>query len=413
MKYGLLYLALFLSACATLPDPNTTAGPETVKVSADDKHASESGIAGAPGGGLFVVWSERNAQKKYDVFVREYDAGLTPRSGPVRVNPNAGEARTWYGDAPSILIAPDGKIYVAWNRTYSDGSAGNDLMLSTSTDGGKTFGDPLKINDDTSPASHGMHGMTLDSRGRVLISWLDERYLKRSQARSGVNVGGPLFALFFHHTPTPETKESDSEEPDAELYFAVVEDGRLEGPNRKIGSEICPCCRVAVESAPDGTIYVAFRKVWPGQFRHISLVHSSDGGATFSEPVQVSDDQWKLFACPVTGAALRATERNELEIVWYSGGNRAEKGLYRAVSADRGITFSAPILISQTAVKGSPDIVGDSLVFGSPERVFVSNADAERRLADGSNPSAVAADGKIITALTKMSGDSSSIWLVK
>ncbi len=341
MKYLLIVLALFFAACSEAPKPVATPSPDTVRVSADGKYASESSIAAMPDGRIFVVWSELDADRKHDIFIREFDANLAPKGTAVRVNPNPGAARTWYGDAPSVLASPEGKIYVAWNRLYPDGAAGNDLVLSTSTDGGKTFGEPLKINDDTAPASHGMHGMTIDSRGRVLISWLDERYLKRAEATSRTSSEGPFLAMFFHHTPTPAAKEPEAEEPDAELYFAIVADGKLDGPNRKIGAEICPCCRVTLATAADGSVYIAFRKVWPGQFRHISIVRSTDGGATFSEPTQVSDDRWKLYACPVSGAAIRA-KRSELEIVWFSGGERAEKGVYRAVSTDRGTSFPSP-----------------------------------------------------------------------
>ena len=312
---------------------------------------------------------------------------------------------------PSILVSQDGKIYVGWNRTYADGSPGNDLMLSTSTDGGKTFGEPLKVNDDTAPASHGMHGMTLDDRGRVLISWLDERYLKKTEARTrGSN--GPFLAMYFHHTPTPAAPQPESEEPDAELYFATVADGKLDGPNRKIGTEICPCCRVSVAAAPDGAVYVAFRKVWPGEFRHISLVRSLDGGVTFAEPVQVSDDKWKLYACPVSGAAMRVNANNELEILWFSGGERAEKGVYRTVSKDRGATVAAPTLVSQTMIKGSPAFAADSIVFATPEKVLLSTAGNEKPIADGTGPSVAIVSGKLITAFAQGSDDASSIWLV-
>src|SRR5690606_41090507 len=150
---------------------------------------------------------------------------------------------------------------------------------------------------------------------------------------------------------------------------------------------------------------------WPGQFRHVSLVRPLGGGATFSDPVQVSDDKWKLYACPVTGAAMRFNEKSELEIVWYSGGERGEKGLYRAASTDRGETFTEPSLVSTVPVKGSPVFAGDDLVFGSPEKSYLAASGKETFMADGSMPHAVDLGGKVITVLTKTSGDSSSIWL--
>lgn len=415
MKFEVVFvslIALLLSACGGTVDKTnsngrTTIDPTGVLVSADGKYASETGIAAAGDGRIFVVWSERDENKKHDIFVREYDASLAPKGDAVRVNPEPGTSRTWYGDAPSILVAPDGKIHVGWNRTYADGSPGNDLMLSTSTDGGKTFGEPLKINDDSEPASHGMHGMTLDAQGRVLISWLDERYLKKKEARA-IRTGGPFLGL-FHHTPTPVARQPESEEPDAELYFAVVADGKLTGPNRKIAGEICPCCRVSLATSPDRTVYVSYRKVFPGQLRHIAVSTSIDGGATFGDPVQVADDKWKLFACPVTGAAVRTVE-GRLEIAWYSGGDRGEKGLYRASSGDKGKTFSAPDLVSKTMLKGSPEFVGDGLIFGDNEKIYLSTG-SPRPINDGVTPAAVVSGSTIFSAFAAPNGDSSEIRL--
>ena len=416
LSIAAILFALVFAAC-TGQDPaeisvaKTAIDPGKVRVSSEGKHASEAGVASTSDGRLFVVWSERDENKKHDIFVREYAVSLEPKAPAIRVNPNPGEARTWYGDVPSILVAPEGTIYVGWNRTYADGSPGNDLVVSISRDGGKSFAEPIKINDDTAPASHGMHGMTLDARGRLLISWLDERYLKSrtmhasSKTRSN---SGPFLAMFFHNAPA--AKHAESEEPDAELYFAVVNDGKVVGPNRKIAKGICPCCRVSAITAPDGTVYVAYRKVYPGQFRHISISTSRDGGESFSDPVQVSDDQWKLFACPVNGAAMRING-DDLEVAWYSGGGRGEKGLYRTISGNKGTTFSPPNLISKTMIKGTPVFAGNDLVFGDPETIHVSSDQGMQTMAGGSTPSAVTVDGRLFVAFAASSDENSSVWL--
>lgn len=410
-----VFLTVLVTACETSNPNNTSSNVSSkadqngIRVSSEGKFASESGIAASADGRIFVVWSERDENKKNDIYVREYDTALGPRGDAVRVNPEAGTARTWYGDTPSILVAPDGKIHVGWNRTYADGSPGNDLVLSTSNDGGKTFGEPLKINDDTVPASHGMHGMTIDSKGRVLISWLDERYLRKNRAHNST-VGGPFVAMLFQHPRTPAAEQSESEEPDAELYFAVVAEGKLTGPNQKIAGEVCPCCRVSVASTPYGAVYIAYRKVFPGQFRHIAISTSADGGETFTEPVQVSDDKWKLFACPVAGAALKPMP-DGLRIAWYSGGERSEKGLYHASSTDKGKTFSAPELISKAPVKGSPQFVGEGLVFGDPEKMYLVSGASERSLGTGIVPSAVEVGGKVVCVFAQPTEGTSSIRL--
>lgn len=383
------------------------------KISADGKDAAEVGIAADSNGRVFVVWAERDDKKNYDIFVQPFDASLTPASPPVRINPNPGEARAWYGDTPSIVSGRDGRIYVGWNRRYPDGEGGNDLMLSISDDGGKSFKAPVKINDDEAPASHGMHAMTVDDKGRVLFAWLDERYLKTHNEKAAIRKPGfpTAGAMLFHHTPTPAAK-SESEEPDAELYFASVENGQVT-PNHKVAAEICPCCRVAMVASSNGKVYLGYRKVYPGQFRHISVSASGDGGRSFTEPVQVADDQWKLFACPVAGPAL-AVNGDTLQIAWFAGGERGPKGLYTSASTDNGGKFSEPTLVSPTMLYGSPAFVGGSLVFGDMEKVYVSNTNKEpTELANGRTPTAVKVGDKIITAFVVSNDDRSSVWLTK
>src|SRR6185369_6718113 len=51
--------------------------------------------------------------------------------------------------------------------------------------------------------------------------------------------------------------------------------------------EACPCCRTNIATTDDGTLYLAWRQVYPGNIRDVVVAHSSDKGATWSEPVRV------------------------------------------------------------------------------------------------------------------------------
>src|ERR1041384_1454747 len=150
---------------------------EAVRVSVPNTEASEPAIATDQDANIYIVYVEHGAEKAADIFLQKFDSGMKPQGDRARVHLNAGEAGAWRGGQPTIKIGADKKIYVGWNaRVPVAEGAANNLMLSVSSDGGKTFAEPVKVNNDTAPASHGMHAMAVDGE-KVYFAWLDERYL--------------------------------------------------------------------------------------------------------------------------------------------------------------------------------------------------------------------------------------------
>ena len=92
----------------------------------------------------------------------------------------------------------------------------------------------------------------------------------------------------------------------------------------------------------------------PGNFRHIAVASSTDGGANFSPAVIVSDDKWMLQGCPVSGPSLSIDNNGMLKVVWYAAGEGEAPGLYFAETRDKGRTFSPRSLLMQESVKGTP-----------------------------------------------------------
>ena len=364
-----------------------------IPVSAAGTDAAEPAIAADAAGNAFVVFVEHRADRSADLYIRSFDAQLKPFGHNVRVNPEPGEVRSWAGDTPSVAVAPEGAIYVGWNRKSKAGR-GNDLMVSISRDGGLSFEQPVKINDDTEPASHGMHSLAIDKDGRVIAAWLDERNVKTSG-----------------HTAPASTHEMA--EPNSEVFVAVSSDGgRTFSPNKKIASDVCPCCKTAIAIAPDGEVYVSWRQVVKGEMRHIAVASSADAGATFSEPVIVSDDQWELYACPVSGAALFAGTDKRLKVLWYTAGKAGEPGLYSAESTDGGKTFSPRTLVSSEGMAGTPWIGRDTQIFQTGEgKLAVRTAGQPDRTIEGEVPAVTIADGKPLIAFLKKTNDERSVWI--
>ncbi|HEX2268032.1 MAG TPA: sialidase family protein, partial [Pyrinomonadaceae bacterium] len=210
--------SLFLSGCnhstaTEATTANVAAAPH--KLSADGADAAEPTAAVASDGSFYVAWVNHEA-KNADVMLARFDAHGKASGAPVRVNPQAGTATAWRGDQPSVAVAKNGSVYVVWTaRVEANGKKGTDLYLSVSNDMGQTFAAPVKINDDKTPAAHGMHSLGVSGDGRIYVSWLDER-----------NV----------HVPKPSTKaEGHHMESNRELFIADSSDGgRTFSRNRRI-----------------------------------------------------------------------------------------------------------------------------------------------------------------------------------
>ena len=70
-----------------------------------------------------------------------------------------------------------------------------------------------------------------------------------------------------------------------------------------IAASVCFCCKTAVATAGD-RVYAAWRHIYPGSLRDIAVARSTDNGATFGDPIRVSEDGWKIDACPDDGPAM-------------------------------------------------------------------------------------------------------------
>lgn len=78
-------------------------------------------------------------------------------------------------DSTAIAADDSGNIYVAW-ESFQDGTPeGGNIYVAKSTDGGKTFGDPVRVNDVPSKASVGIGTFMAWGGGRLYVVWSDSR----------------------------------------------------------------------------------------------------------------------------------------------------------------------------------------------------------------------------------------------
>ncbi|NOT48410.1 MAG: hypothetical protein HOP17_11760 [Acidobacteria bacterium] len=395
-----------------------------MRVSAADAESAEPAIASDADGSLYVVYVEHTGGKG-DVFLQKYDSTLSPLGERLRVNPTAGSATSWRGDPPTVAVGPAGKVYVGWTRKVeTEKGKGNDLVLSASHDGAVSFAGPVKVNDDAKPASHGMHSLAVDQTGQVYVAWLDERNVKTDEHAENPgdtqfqSFGKPDFEVIkAHHDPKatpPPQADSEEAEPNSEVFFAASNDGgKTFSPNKKIASDVCPCCKTSMLAAADGALYVSWRQVLPGDFRHIAVASTKDKGATFSERTIVSDDQWRLYACPVSGSALADRGDGRLNVTWYTAGEAGQAGVYSAESSDSGKTFGPRRLLGFDAAAGTPVAPTNSqaCMFVTSGNDLTVVGDRAGTIKNATLPAAATVRDKIVTAFVRPEGDKRSVWV--
>lgn len=412
-----ILLALFLSGCVRLetrraqtePRARDEAGEsDPVRVSAEKTEAAEPSAASAHDGTVYVAWVEHRG-KEADVWLAHFDGEGRRLGEPARVNPNAGEATAWRGDPPTIAVAHDGTVYVGWTARDETAPHASRLYLSASRDGGRGFAAPTKVNDEAKPGVHGMHSLAVSADGRVYVAWLDERDIEPVQADASK-------APSHMHT-----------ESNRFVYFASSSDGgRTFSPNRRVAGEVCPCCKTSLAVGEDGRVYVSWRQVLPGNFRHVAVASSNDGGQTISSPVVVSDDRWEIQACPVSGPALLAAG-GSLRVLWYTAGEAGMPGFYWSESVDGGHTFSPRKVLAETSGRGTPALLksegGLSAVWegsdGAAPAAFRARLDGDGSAAaavvatGGELPAAAETAGQLFVAYVAKDGEGRGVWLVK
>lgn len=129
-------------------------------------------------GNLYIGWTEFTLDSSVILFSRSTDGGST-WSRPARISTQAGLPRDDNGSVEGFsgAVGPDGTLYVVWG-------GGNEIMLTTSRDGGKTFA-PSRPVIPTAPSyftvagvdrSNGFPQIAADPRtGRLFVSWSDYR----------------------------------------------------------------------------------------------------------------------------------------------------------------------------------------------------------------------------------------------
>jgi hypothetical protein len=259
-------------------------------------------------GTVSLAWMEEDKDIRSVMYARSTTPG-GPLGAAIRVN-RPDELPYWRQEAPAMVVQGD-EVFVTWGAMHPKATPqqplATELRLSRSTDGGRTFEPSVLVNDDPGVIQHTFDSLHRAPDGRLHVAWIDGREGKKE----------------------PGTYTARSMDGGASIT-----------KNIKIDEGTCVCCRTALATGPDGTLYVAWRKIFEGNVRETVVARSTDGGETFEAPVIVGHDQWAFPACPHRPASLGVDRQGRLYVVWYTEGTDEIPSIYIARSDDRGKTFS-------------------------------------------------------------------------
>jgi hypothetical protein len=215
-------------------------------------------------------------------FARSDDGGRT-FGEPVKVS-GTGHLALGLRRGPRLVMVPGAIVITAVMGERGKGADG-DLVAWRSTDGGRTWSAALRVNDVEGSAREGMQALGSNGSKVIAAAWLDLR-------KKGTRV-----------------------------YAAVSRDaGRSWSANLLVyespTGSVCECCHPSVAVSPSGEVAVMFRNQIAASAganaksneaalpaRDMYLARSRDG-RTFAPAVKLGSGTWPLAACPMDGGDL-------------------------------------------------------------------------------------------------------------
>ena len=343
-----------------------------------------------------------------NIYVALSADGARTFGQPVRVNDRTGDANV-NGEQPPRVLLKGTAVEVLW-VSKRDGVSG--IRAASSSDGGLTFTPARSITPAGLTGARGWEAATFGADGAVHAVWLDGRSATRPAAVPGA--------------PAAAHQHGDMRQ---DIYHATWK-GSAAPAETAVAVNVCFCCKTAVVTR-GADVFVAWRHLFPGGVRDIAVARSTDGGSTFQAPVRVSEDNWKIDACPDDGPAMTVDANGALRVTWptlVKDPDGPRMAIFEATSADGGITFSARARIDgaaggpahprlATTSGGRSAVVWDELAGGVRRVMFRSPAGGTpAALSDGrvaSYPAIASAGEGFVVAWTDQSGAPSSIHVVR
>lgn len=183
---------------------------------------------------------------------------------------------------PRIALAGSVPVITAIGGPQGKGRDGDLQAWRLNSESGSWSG-PVPVNDATSSAREGLHGMAAGADGQLWCTWLDLRSGKTEVYAARSTDGGATW--------------------DAnQLVY------------RSPSGSVCECCHPSIAVNAAGQVSILFRNSVGGN-RDMFVTTSTDG-KQFAAAKKLGTGSWKLDACPMDGGMLAVTGKERLYTVW-------------------------------------------------------------------------------------------------
>ena len=235
------------------------------------------------------------------------------------------------GMVPDAEIDQQGVIHVAY-------VAGDDVHYAKSSNEGKTFSAPLRVNSEpgTAHPANMFRGpdVALGKDGRVHVIWYSNAYQrKRPSEEWGVMYShldaaktGFVSARNLNHKPSDNYSLAAAGDGSVAVFWMAG--GLFYNVSRDNGetfssmipvsiADTCECCASRAFFSADGSLHCAYRDK-ANNLRDMYLLSLRSGKTAF-EKNKLSVTPWEINGCPMTGAYLSGT-KNGLLTAWQTKG---------------------------------------------------------------------------------------------
>jgi PKD repeat protein len=304
-------------------------------------------------------------------------APVAPWFGP-NVYVNAPPAYSGY--QPSIAAGSSGTLYLAYGG-WGGSTTGSDIFFSKSTDGGRTWTSPMRVNNDGGTAVQMDPSLFVDAAGAIYVVWTDFRGLTSDIYFSKSTDGGLSFsanvrvndivtntqvesdiavdAAGLVHAVWTDNRNAATTGPD--IYYGNSTDGGLSfDPSQRVNNDAGAAeqARPAIGVAPDRSVYA----VWDdprnaARGRDVYFSKSTDLGGTWTPNIIVNDDVGNIAQ---DNAAIAVDPAGSIFVTWADSRNpNGAPDIFASRSTNGGASFAANVPVnddSGTAFQTTPSI---------------------------------------------------------
>lgn len=319
------HLPVFCLAAAACAAPSISPGPIEL---AGPPGSGEPSLFGSADGRVLLTWLEPAGGAAYALRLAERRAGTW--SAPRTVVTSERLFVNW-ADFPSVVETSDGTWLVHWLEKVAAAPYAYHVMAARSRDRGATWERPFRMHDDDSPTEHGFVTLVPLELGRTAAIWLDGRAMAVVDGDSGANgherIRGAMTVRIR----------------------AVAPDGGLDAET-PLDDRTCECCQTALARTASGLV-AAYRDRSDDEVRDVVVTSYRQG--VWSPPIALGGQGWRIAACPVNGPSLDASG-DTVVATWFTAAGDLPR-VSAAFSSDGGATFGDPIPIDDGHPVGRVD----------------------------------------------------------